>query len=225
MNELIFLIQTLFVAASCLFALRMGKEALVALICLLSVLSNLFVLKQISLFGLHVTAADAFSVGSLLGLNLLQEYFGKKITKKTIWISFAMLLLYTGFTQLHLWFAPSIYDTMHPHFHPLLYAAPRITTASLLVYLLIQHLDRYLYGKLQDRFGHRYLLSRNYLLLMFSQLIDTIFFSLLGLWGLVESITQVIMISFLIKLMAIVIATPFVRFSTKIMAHNIFAQK
>ncbi|MFC1845533.1 queuosine precursor transporter [Candidatus Dependentiae bacterium] len=213
MNELIFLAQTLFVSTACLAATRLGKEALVALICLLGVLSNLFVIKQITLFGLHVTAADAFSVGALLGLNLLQEYFGKGIAKKTVWICFFILLLYTGFAQIHLWFLPSLWDTAHPHFQSLFQFAPRITTASLLVYLFVQHLDRYLYAKLQDRFGQSYLLTRNYILLMFSQLVDTVLFSFLGLWGIVESVTHVIVISYLVKLVAIFVATPFVKLS------------
>jgi uncharacterized PurR-regulated membrane protein YhhQ (DUF165 family) len=52
---------------------------------------------------------------------------------------------------------------------------------------------------------------------MVTQLLDTILFSLLGLYGLVANIWQIIIISYLIKLFAIGIATPLVGFSKWVM--------
>jgi len=78
MNEFIFLLHIIIIAISSLVALRLGKEALVAYVCVLGILSNLFVTKQILLFGFNVIATDAFVVGAVLGLQLLQEYYGKK---------------------------------------------------------------------------------------------------------------------------------------------------
>ena len=216
MNELIFIIQSLAIAGVCLGALRLGKEALVATIALFGVLSNLFVVKQITLFGLHATAADAFSVGMLLGLNLLQEYFGKKIAKQAIWISFFCLLLYTGASQLHLAYTPSILDLRHIHFASIMRFAPRITMASLAVYLFVQHLDRYLYGKLQIRFGKNFLLIRNVGLIAIIQLLDTALFSLLGLYGVMENLVQITVVSYGVKLLALIIATPFISLSKKL---------
>ena len=63
-------------------ALKISKETLVAMISIYCILANLFVLKQISLFGYHPTASDAFSVGAILGLNLLQEYYGKDFCRR-----------------------------------------------------------------------------------------------------------------------------------------------
>jgi len=215
MNELIFLAQTLVIASSCLVALRLGKEALVALIGLLCVLSNVFVIKQITIFGLQATAADAFSVGALLGLQLLQEYYGKIITKKTIWICFFCLILYTAISQIHLLYTPSVWDSAQPHFYAILRFAPRITIASLTVYLFVQHLNRYFYDKLKIKLDNRYLLARNYFLMTVSQLIDTILFGFLGLYGIVNNVTQVIIVSYAIKLLAILIVAPFVTLSKK----------
>ena len=87
-NELIFIFHCLIIASSSLFALFLGSYGLVAFICIQCILANLFVIKQITLFGYTATCSDAFTVGATLGLNLLQEYFGKNITKKTIWINF-----------------------------------------------------------------------------------------------------------------------------------------
>ena len=84
MNELVFFTSILAVSTFSLGVLSLGKEALVAFICLQGLLSNLFVTKQIMLFGLDVTSSDIFAVGTILSLNLLQEYYGPQIVKKAI---------------------------------------------------------------------------------------------------------------------------------------------
>ncbi len=47
-NELLFLAQAAFIGTTLLIALRIGKEALIAVIAAQAILTNLFVVKQIS---------------------------------------------------------------------------------------------------------------------------------------------------------------------------------
>ena len=215
-NELIFIIHSCLLSIFLIIALRIGKEALIALISLYCVLANLFVTKQITLFGFDATASDAFSVAAILGLNLLQEYFGAAITKAAIWISFLCLMAYTLASQLHLWYLPTNADQMHSHFCALLEVMPRITIASLGVFVFVQYLDRFLYGLLQKKLGHNLFLIRNYASLIVCQLIDTILFSFLGLYGIVENIGSIIIISYGIKLVAIALTTPWLALIGKI---------
>ena len=63
MNELIFLFHILLVLSFVLGALRLGKNALLSLLALQAILANLFVVKQISLFGFAVTCSDVFAIG------------------------------------------------------------------------------------------------------------------------------------------------------------------
>jgi queuosine precursor transporter len=209
-NELILLGHTALISGSCLFALHLGKEALITLISMLCVLSNLFVIKQITILGLHTTAAEAYAVGALLSLHILQEYYGKDIARKAVSISFFVLLFYALASQIHLLYTPSTYDACHGHFCALLRPAPRLALASLVTFLIVQNLDRYLYGRLLTRFGNRYIVWRNYLLLIFSQLLDTTLFSILALLGTAHNIGHIILVSFVIKLFTILIATPLV---------------
>lgn len=210
MNEVILVGHTAVVAISCLLALRLGKEALIALISLLCVLSNFFVIKQITILGLHTTAAEAYAVGALLGLHVLQEYYGKEITKKAVSISFLCLLVYAAVSQIHLMYAPNMFDTGDAHYCALLHPVPRLVVGSLITFLVVQNLDRYLYGWLLKKFGHRHLLWRNYALLAFSQLLDTTLFTLLALSGVVHNVYHIIAVSFTIKLLTIGFATPVV---------------
>ncbi len=218
MNELIFLLQTIIITIFALGSLALGRSALVAFVCLCCIIANLFVVKQITLFAFTATCSDAFTVGAVLGLNLLQEYFGKEIAKKTIWINFFLLIFYTLISQIHLLYLPNSADTAHEHFVPLLSLMPRIALASLAVYLFTQIIDYYLYGILKKAFSGKYIILRNYISIAFCQLLDTILFSFLGLYGIIEEIWQVIIISYIIKLISIIIATPFVGLSQKIYA-------
>ncbi len=218
MNELIFILHTLIIAGFALGALALGSSALVAFVCIQCILANLFVIKQITLFGLTATCADAFTVGATIGLNLLQEYFGKEITKKTIWINFFLLIFYAIISQIHLLYIPDIADTAQQHFIPILQLMPRIVVASFSVYLFTQMTDYYLYGILKKTFQSKYIVLRNYASIAFCQLLDTILFSFLGLYGIIDNIGEVIIISYSVKLMSILIATPFVSFSRKIYA-------
>ncbi len=214
-NELIFIAQIIGLSLATLGMLKIGPSALVAFISACGILANLFVLKQTSLFGFNATCADAFTIGATLGLNLLQEYHGREITKSAIGINFALLALYTIFSQLHLLFTPSIHDTMHPHFAALLQVAPRIVAASALVYLIAQLVDYSVFGALK-KVTSRHLVARSYSSMLISQLVDTILFSFLGLYGIVDDIWQIIIISYTIKVVAIAIASPFVRLSKAI---------
>ncbi len=216
MNELYFLVHSFTVSSAALIALRLGKEALVGFISICCILANLFVLKQTTLFGLDATCSDAFAIGAVFGLNLLQEYFGKSIARSAIWISFFLLFFYTIVSSIHLLYEPSAHDTMQQHYAPILQFMPRIAIASLAVYIIVQQLDTFLYGILKYRFQGRYLTVRNYISISLCQLIDTILFSFLGLYGIVENVWHIIAISYSIKLLLIFTATPFIMLSKKV---------
>lgn len=216
MNELIFIIHTIIIALFSLGALALGQGALVAFVCACCTLANLFVVKQITLFGLTATCADAFTVGATIGLNLLQEYFGKEIAKKTIWINFFLLIFYAIVSQIHLVYIPHAADTMHLHFMPLLSLMPRIVIASFSVYLIAHMADYYLYGFLKKVLHKKYIIFRNYASIALCQLLDTVLFSFFGLYGIIDNIWEVIIISYIIKIISILIATPFIGFSRQI---------
>lgn len=216
MNELVFIIHTLIISFFCLGALALGQNALVAFICIQCVLANLFVTKQITLFGLSAVCSDAFTIGATIGLNLLQEYFGKTATRKTIWINFFILIFYAIVCYIHLWYIPNAADMTQEHFFAILHSMPRIVIASFSVYLFVQFADYYIYGFLKRFFNEKYIIARNYTSIAFCQLLDTILFSFLGLYGIIDNIWSIIVVSYCIKLAAIVIATPFVGLSRTI---------
>jgi uncharacterized integral membrane protein (TIGR00697 family) len=219
-NELIFAAQATLIALSTLIALRLGKEALIAFICVQCILANLFVIKQTTLCGLTATCADAFSIGAVLGLNLLQEYWGKETAKKTIALSFFILIFYALVSYEHLAFVPHAEDSSHEAFCSVLSFAPRIIAASFVVYAFVQYLDTIIYGFLKHALKGRYLALRIGIATMLSQLLDTVLFTFIGLYGIIANPWDIIVVSYLIKLAALGIALPFVTFAQKHTAHQ-----
>ncbi len=196
MNESIFFLQVLSSLLLLFFALKRGPLFLSATIALYALLSNLLVLKQVSLFGFFATASEPFAVASLVGLNLLQERFGKKRGKEAIGLSFFFLLTFTLFAKLHILF-PSL-NPIDSAYEAIFSQAPRLMAASIGVFFVVQWLDLYLFSFLRSRIGFPLLIT-----LCVTQTIDTLLFSFFGLYGLVDSIGSVIVFSLIIKAIAI----------------------
>ncbi|HET9843592.1 MAG TPA: queuosine precursor transporter [Gammaproteobacteria bacterium] len=212
LNNFLFLISTLLVVLFGVFTLKLGKNALIAWIALLGVLANLFVLKQIQLFGLNATASDVYAVGSLLGLNILREQYDLKTCRHAILVSFVCLIFFCLMGQVHLLYVPSAYDSTQLAYQTLLDPNVRIIVASITVFFSVQLFDVYFYSLVLKRFM-KALWMRNTISLIVSQLIDTILFSFLGLYGIVDNIGEIIVVSYCIKLLAIFCMVPATSFS------------
>ncbi len=216
MNELVFLFHIFIVIGFVLGALRLGKSALISFIALQGVLANLFVVKQMELFGFSVTCSDVFAIGGILSLNLLQEYFGKESAKQAVKISVATLLFFAFMSQIHLLYSPAVFDTTQEAFRAIFSQSLRIVFASLGTFYLVQQFDVRFFGMLKGRLPLRVATS-----LICSQLLDTVLFSFLGLYGLVESVFDIILVSFLIKCLIIAVSSPFVVFSKRFVKNEL----
>lgn len=211
MNELLLVLNILIISAAALTALFMGKQALITFVALTMVLANLFVIKQTVLFGLNATTADALAVGSMLGLNLLQEFMGQKAAKQSVAITFFALVFYAVACKLQIWYIPSISDTTHVHFEPILSYASGLMFGSFIIYALAQIIDLMIYGTLTHIWGNRLRTLKNYIAIGLSQLADTIMFTFWLLFlGIITDPLSVIIISFSIKFLITLIATPII---------------
>ena len=213
MNEVLFLIQTCLIVGFAWGALKLGKEALTAWVAIQALIANLFVLKQITFLGLEVTASDPFAIGSLLGLNFLQEYFSKEDARKATWICFFFMIFFVFASQIHLLFQPSLHDTSQSAFVTLLSPSPRLFLASLAVFFLVQQFDVRFFSLLKSWLPEASFARRVGMALIVSQLLDTVLFSFAGLYGIVASIVDIIILSFIVKLGVIFCFTTFVKWA------------
>lgn len=219
-NEFIFVAHIATISTIVLGCALLGKEALIALISVFFLLANIFVIKQIELFGLNATGADAFIIGIGFAINLLQEKWGIQISRQSIMISLATSLIYLFLSKFHLAYLPASFDNTHSHFEVLLEHATRIIIASFISYCCIQLFDTTMYAYLKKQTNGKYLILRNYASLLTSQFLDTILFSFLGLYGIVDNIWHIIFISYCIKVISIFLMTPFMYCAQPILAWN-----
>ncbi len=207
MNELLFFGHVFFMVGFLFVALKRGRTSLTALIALQAIFANLFVVKQMSFFGLNVTCSDVYAIGGLLALNVLQEFFGKEAAKKAIGISFVANVFFVVMAQIHLLYEPSAFDQMHGAFDQIFSSTPRIVFASMGVYWIVQQFDYLFFSWLQTKFGA--LPFRMGLSLLVSQTLDTVLFSFFGLYGIASSLSGIILVSLLTKWLAIGSSLPF----------------
>lgn len=207
MNEIVFILHIVLVLLFLGIAVRLGQGILMVYISLSAVLANLFVLKQMMLFGLQVTCSDGFAVGGILGLNLLQDLFGKEAARRSIRASIFTLIFFIAMSQIHLFYIPSILDQTHSSYALILSQTPRIVIASLIVYYVVQRIDVLFFAFLKPfirNLGTRLLVS-----LLVNQALDTILFSFLGLYGLVASLFDIIIVSYAVKC-AIIVSSSYI---------------
>ena len=210
MNEILFLFHIILILSFLGIAVRVGFPALMGTVALCGVLANLFVVKQVALFGLHVTCSDVYAIGGIMGLNLIQELYGKERAKETSIAALLVLVCFACMAEMHLLYQPSYYDQTHSSYVAILSSSPRIIAASCFVYFLVQRLDIIWFGLLR-----RFLSSLSLRLLfslLVSQAVDTVLFSFLGLYGLVSSILDIIIMSFAIKCAVIACSAPLAAF-------------
>jgi uncharacterized integral membrane protein (TIGR00697 family) len=218
MNELFFFLHLTLIFLCTVASLRLGREALIGWIVLSSMLANLFVLKQITLFSFQATCTDAYILGIMLGLNLLQEHYGASIAKRTTYYSFGAMVLFILLSKMHLFYLPAMSDWAHPSYDTILSHSPRILFASLATFFLVQQLDVRLFAFLKNKFGKLHLIFRTTVCLVLSQAIDTALFTFLGLYGLTDHILSLIFVSFCVKATIALCSAPFTALSKKFKA-------
>ncbi|ACZ33193.1 putative membrane protein [Chlamydia pneumoniae LPCoLN] len=207
-NELIFGFQTFSVVVLGVFFASRGKAWLTGWLSLLSSIMNVFVLKQIHLWGFEVTSADVYVIGLLTCLNYAREHYEKNDVNDAMLCSWVISIAFLVLTQLHLFLIPSPNDSSQKHFLALFSSTPRIVVASLVTLIFVQIVDIKLFTFLQRVFSKKYFAMRSTISLLFSQLIDTIIFSFLGLYGLVSNLCDVMIFAMLVKGIVITLAIP-----------------
>lgn len=221
MNESLFFLQILVTLIFSLGALRLGKEILIAWIALQGVLANLFVIKQITLFECIVTCSDVYVVGSVFGLNLLQEFFGKETSKQAISATFLGMLFMVVMSKFHLSLVPSVVDVSQSAYLVILEWMPRLLIASISVFFLVQLFDVRFFNALKTTLPNSSLALRSLIAMIISQALDTLLFTFLGLYGVIADPLGVMLISFSTKLFVIFSITPFTQLAHKIMRKHV----
>ena len=122
--------------------------------------------------------------------------------KTAIMSSFLCMTFFMMVSQIHLLYEPSSLDTSQAAFAYILTPNPRILFSSIFVFFSVQIFDLYFYGFLKRTIAKKNIFLLNTLSLGISQLLDTVLFTFLGLYGYVSHLGEIILISYTIKMIA-----------------------
>tara|TARA_Y200000002_G_C22491261_1_gene583090 strand:+ start:91 stop:771 length:681 start_codon:yes stop_codon:yes gene_type:complete len=198
MNEMVLLLQCALLTGVGFFLTYNNQNYAAIFTSLMVIMANMFIVKQIDLFGLHVTASDAYFIAAACTLNMVQEMYGKQVARNYVHISFGVLILFALLTQLQFFYTPNVYDQAGTAFETVFNTTLRISLVSLVSYWLTQQLDVVIY-----RFARNLTYTQSlacFFSVAFTQLLDTVFFSVFALSSIVASVIHVIVFSYLVKL-------------------------
>jgi queuosine precursor transporter len=201
MNELWFFVHIVWVGSLAFYCRHKSAEVQTTLMVVYAILGNLMVLKQMSLFGLQVTTADVYAVGVILVLNYIRESYDDKAVHQAMVYSFAGLALLALAAYFQVSYEALPGDKMDAAYHQLMQPFPKIVMVSAVVYLVVQYVDNRLFSWMRTMAGDRYFMARVLFSLIFSQVLDTVLFSLYALGDIAASLWDIIVFSSLVKIL------------------------
>lgn len=214
-NELLWFIFAIVNFVLMLLAYKLfGKTGLFAWIAMGTVIANIQVNKQITLFGLEATLGNIMYGTLFLATDALGEKYGVKIAKKAVFMGFLMLISTVIIMNFAIRFVPNSYDYAQDSIVTLFGLMPRIAIASLSAYIVSQYIDVNVFQIIKNKWPQdRFLWVRNNGSTLVSQLIDTLIFvpgAFLFAPGFeTEIIVQIFITTYLIKVLVALLDTPF----------------
>ena len=198
MNEIMYLmhIVLLYVTYSLYFQKTDYKQ--IAWLCLMPVLANLSLAKQVMILGFEVTTADVYSVAYFVGMNQFHELHGYHKANKMVRFTLVVAILTSLTLSAHIIYTPSIHDTYHEVFSKVYGIMPSIALLSLISFALSQFLERNIFELLLQRSRWSYL-QRSLLSASLAQFFDTAFFTYFALSGIMHNCWDVFLVSYFIK--------------------------
>jgi queuosine precursor transporter len=196
-----------------------GREGLIGCIVLSILLANLQGPKLTMIFGFQTTLGVIFYSSIFFATDLLSERWGREEANRAVMIGFFVSVIVVIMLSIALLFQPStdpntaeFSNNIQDAFETIVNFTPRFVFGSLLAYLISQNFDVYIFHKSKQRTKGKYLWLRNNASTMLSQTIDTLIYSLVVWWGVVDLDTALALgaVKYVFKLAIAAIDTPFI---------------
>lgn len=218
-NELLLLVSIVLIYGTLMIWYGLfGKGGLIAFTVLATITANIEVMILIRAFGLDQTLGNVMFASSFLATDILSELYGKKAAKKAVHVGVATSISFIVFTQFWFLYTTAQADTVMEHLKAIFSSTPRMMTASLLVYAIVQRFDVWAYHafwKLTEKISgnrRKYLWVRNNGSTLISQLLNTILFTTFAFLGTYDAktIVSIIASSYIVFFVTSISDTPMI---------------
>ncbi len=224
MNELLWLLEVILYFSLVVLSYKLfGKAGLWAWIPIAIIIANIQVTKTIEIFGLAATLGNVAYASTFLVTNILTELYGKTEAKKAVLFGFFTLVVMVLLMNLAMLYAPIANDTysvgIDKSIKNIFGLMPRIALASLTAFLFSQWHDIWAFQFWRKKYPSRkFLWLRNNFSTLTSQLMDTIIFTMVAFYGVMEFriLTEIIITTYILKGIVGVCDTPFFYIATRI---------
>ena len=173
-----------------------GTTGLQVAIATAIILANLQGPKLTVIFGIQTSLGVIFYSSIFFATDVLSENFGKAEANKAVRMGFAVSIIVLLMLSLALLYLPSdqpatreFSHSIHDAFSTIVNFTPRFVFGSLLAYYISQSFDVWAFHRIKRWTGERWLWLRNNGSTMSSQAVDTVIYSLVAWWGIVDLAT------------------------------------
>lgn len=150
MNEILLFVEIIIIFSIVLLTHKLfKKEGLIAYIGVASILANIQVAKQITIFGLDATLGNVMFASTFLATDILTEYYSKKDAIKGVNVGLMGVIIYLICSQMGLLFVPNNFDFVNDSMQNLFSLTPRICVSSVVMYYIANRIDVVIYNKLK----------------------------------------------------------------------------
>ena len=195
----------------------LGSEGVIAFMAVASILANILICKSITLFGMSATLGNILFASNFLATDILTECYGVKKARKGVIVALCSVLGFLVVSQFALWAIPNEFDIAQPAFETLFTLAPRITIASVSLFVLSNIADISLYEFLRKKTDGKKMWLRNNLCTIICNGSENFIFYVIAFLG-VFAFKEIVFMAITATIIEIIVAlcdTPFLYLAKK----------
>ncbi|OOB79394.1 MAG: transporter [Epulopiscium sp. Nuni2H_MBin003] len=228
-NELLLLITLIiYYGAVIIFYRYLGVLGLLIWTCIATICANIEVVLIIEAFGQEQPLGNILFASTFLVTDILSENEGRKFANKAVLIGVISSISFVIMSRIFLMFTPSASDFAYSSMQIVFKNTPRIIFVSIIVYLIAQVFDVFIYHKIWElttkKFGNsnRMLFLRNNISTLLSQLINSFLFNYGAFYGIYEADTvfSIFISSYVIYAITSICDTPLLYLSRYLKDNN-----
>ena len=186
------------------------KEGLYVWIGIATITANILVCKNVDILGFTTNVGVVMFASNFLATDIMSEKYGSKESKKAIILGVFAQMIFIILTMMALAFTPSSTDLCHESMKTLFSINIRVSTVSIILYLISNLLDIYLFEKIKKKFPNK-LWLRNNVATIISNCLENyffIFFAFVGIYD-IQTIFSIATVGSIIEAVVALLDTPF----------------
>ena len=212
MNNVILFAEIVIVFSALIVCYRLfGKAGVIAWVGIATVLANIITAKNADIFGMSTAIGTVMFASTFLATDILTEFHSAKDARTAVYVGlFADVVLIVS-TQIALLYAPSEFDYAHDAMQTLFSLNLRISVASMVMYVIANLGDIYLFDKLKAKAKGKRLWLRNNVATILCNCAENFGFIFLAFVGIYDgqTILTIALSTSIIEAIVAVCDTPF----------------